>query len=109
VAAPASPLQQLHRPIPLPRASSSRPDLDDFGRYRFQVVAASIADAVLSIGGLIFDRAMAGWDVSVVVDGGSDRVIDERPIRILGGRVVTRLESFVGRRPARTCLASRPT
>ncbi|MFZ0715365.1 hypothetical protein [Mycobacterium sp.] len=100
MAAPASPLQQLERPIPLPRASSPRSDLDDFGRYRFQVVAADIADAVMSIGGLIFDRAMAGWDVSVVVDGGSDRLIDDRPIRILGGSVATRLESLV-RPPAR--------
>jgi hypothetical protein len=96
VAAPASPLQQLHRPIPLPRASSPRSDLDDFGRYRFQVVAANIVDAVMSIGGLIFDRAMAGWEVSVVVDGGTDRVIDDRPIRILGGRVAKRLEDRVG-------------
>ena len=96
MAAPASPLQQLHRHIPLPRASSPRSDLDYFGRYRFQVVAANIADAVMSIGGLIFDRAKAGWDVSVVVDGGSDRVIDDRPIRILGGRVAKRLESIVG-------------
>ena len=98
MAAPASPLQQLHRPIPLPRALSPRSDLDDFGRYRFQVIAASIADAVMSIGGLIFDRAMAGWDVRVVVDGGSDRDIDDRPIRILGGRVAKRLESRVGPR-----------
>jgi hypothetical protein len=96
VAAPASPLQQLHRPNPLPRASSPRADLDDFRRYQFQVVAANIADAVASIGGLIFDRAMAGWDVSVVVDGGTGRVIDDRPIRILGGRVVNRLQSRVG-------------
>jgi hypothetical protein len=95
VAAPASPLQHL-RPIPLPRASSPRSDLDDFGRYQFRVVAANITDAVMSIGGLIFDRAMAGWDVSVVVDGGSDRVIDDRPIRILGGRVAKRLEDGVG-------------
>ena len=96
MAAPASPLQQLHRPIPLSRASSSRSDLDDFGRYQFQVVAANITDAVMSIGGLIFDRAMAGWDVSVVIDGGPDRVIDDRPIRILGGRVARRLEDHVG-------------
>ena len=95
MAAPASSLQQLHRPIPLPRASSPRSDLDDFGRYRFQVVAANITDAVMSIGGLIFDRAMAGWDVSVVVDGGTDRVIDDRPIRILGGRLARRLENHV--------------
>jgi hypothetical protein len=96
VAAPASPLQQLRRPIPLPPASSPRSDSDDFGRYQFQVVAANIVDAVMSIGGLIFDRAMAGWDVSVVVDGGTDRVIDDRPIRILGGRVAKRSEDRVG-------------
>ena len=89
--APASSLKQPHRPIQLPRASSPRAELEDFGRYQFQVVAANIADAVMSIGGLIFDRAMAGWDVSVVVDGDTDRGIDERPIRILGGRVAKRL------------------
>jgi hypothetical protein len=53
------------------------------------VFAADIADAVVSIGGLIFDRAMAGWDVSVVVAADSDRDIDDRPIRILGARVNT--------------------
>jgi hypothetical protein len=105
VAAPASPLHQLHRPIPLPRASSPRSDLDDFGRYQFQVVAANIVDAVMSIGGLIFDRAMAGWQVSVVVDGGTDRVIDDRPIRILGGRVAKRWEDRVGRLPRPHMLA----
>ncbi len=89
--APASPLKQAHRPTQLPRASSPREELEDFGRYQFQVVAANIADAVMSIGGLIFDRAMAGWDVSVIVDQDSDRGIDDRPIRILGGRVTRRL------------------
>ena len=69
--------------------------MDDFGRYQFQVVAANLVDAVMSIGGLMFDRAMAGWDVSVVVDG-TDRVIDDRPIRILGGRVAKRSEDRVG-------------
>ena len=63
--------------------------MEDFGRYQFQVVAANITDAVMSIGGLIFDHAMAGWDVSVVVEG--DTGIDDRPIRILGGRVTRRL------------------
>jgi hypothetical protein len=53
------------------------------------VVAANVADAVISIGGLIFDRAMSGWDVSVVVDGDKERNTDDRPIRILGGRVTT--------------------
>jgi hypothetical protein len=46
-----------------------------------------VADAVVSAVGLIFDRAMAGWDVSVVLDADSERDIDDRPIRILGARV----------------------
>ena len=69
---------------------------DELGKYQFQVVARNIADAVTSIGGLIFDRAMAGWDVSVVVDGEIDGAVDDRPIRILGGRVARRLEDRVG-------------
>lgn len=86
MAAPASPLKQLPRPARPGAATSSRPAAEDLDRYQFRVVAASVADAVTSIGGLIFDRAMAGWDVSVVVDGDS---VDDRPIRILGGTVTT--------------------
>jgi len=86
VAAPASTLKHLHRP---PRAASARPPAEDVGRYEFQVFAADVADAVMSIGGLIFDRAMAGWEVSVVLDAGNGRDIDDRPIRILGARVVS--------------------
>ena len=85
MAAPASPIKQLPRPV-----------REDLGRYQFQVVTGNVTDAVTAIGGLIFDRAMAGWDVSVVFDGGTDRVIDDRPIRILGGRVAKRLEDRVG-------------
>jgi hypothetical protein len=87
VAAPASPLTQLHRPARLPRTTSLWTTAEDFGRYRFQVVAVDVADAVVSAGGLIIDRAMAGWDVSVVLDADSERDIDDRPIRILGARV----------------------
>jgi hypothetical protein len=87
VAASASPLKQLRRPARLPRATSAHTLAEDLGRYQFRVVAADVADAVMSIGGLIFDRAMAGWDVSVVIDADSDRDIDDRPIRILGARV----------------------
>jgi hypothetical protein len=56
-------------------------------RYRLHVVATNVADAVTSIGGLIFDRAMAGWDVTIAVDGDTNGTIDDRPIRILGARV----------------------
>jgi hypothetical protein len=52
-------------------------------RYRLHVIAPSVADAVSAAGGLIFDRAMAGWDVTVTVDG----KVDDRPIRILGASV----------------------
>ena len=86
MAAPASALKQLPRPAQRGAAPSSRPPAEDLDRYQFRVVAAGVADVVTSIGGLIFDRAMAGWDVSVVVDGDS---IHDRPIRILGGTVTT--------------------
>jgi hypothetical protein len=85
VTAPASTLGHLHRPLP-----SSRRDMpDELGRYQFQVVATNIADAVRSIGGLIYDRAMAGWEVSVVVEG--DAGVDDRPLRVLGARATRRL------------------
>jgi hypothetical protein len=91
VAAPASTLKHRHRPLQLPGASSLREASDEFGTYQFQVVARNIADAVMSIGGLMFDRAMAGWDVSVVVDGEIDGAVDDRPVRILGARLVKRM------------------
>jgi hypothetical protein len=47
------------------------------------VVARSIAQAATSIGGLIFDHAVTGWDVTVALDRDSKGAIDDRPIRIL--------------------------
>jgi hypothetical protein len=91
VAAPASTLKQRHRPLPRPGASALREAPDEFGKYQFQVVARNIAEAVISIGGLIFDRAMAGWDVSVMVAGDIDGVVDDRPVRILGAHLAKRL------------------
>jgi hypothetical protein len=89
VAAPASPLMHEHNPARLPGAKPPRPAAEDSHRYRLHVVATNVADLVTSIGGLIFDRAMAGWDVTVAVDGDSQGAIDDRPIRILGARVAT--------------------
>lgn len=90
MAAPASPLTPLNSPAQLPRAKSRRPTAEDTDRYqdryRLHVVATNIADVVTSLGGLIFDRAMAGWDVTVEVERGIGREAD-RAIRILGGRV----------------------
>ena len=60
------------------RLSISRPDL----RYRLLVVASSAADVVNSAGGWLFDRAMAGCEVTAVL---TDRT-DERALQILGVR-----------------------
>lgn len=49
-------------------------------RYRLDVVAANAADAVKFAGGWMYDRAMAGWDVTALL---ADRT-DERPLHILG-------------------------
>jgi hypothetical protein len=86
VAAPASPLTELNSPASLPAAKSRRLTPQDIDRYRLHVVATSIADVVTSIGGLIFDRAMAGWDVTVAVAGDVEGEAD-RALRILGARV----------------------
>jgi hypothetical protein len=83
VAAPASVLKQLNSPA-LPRAASSPrqvpTDIERIERYQLHVFASKVADVVVSVGGLIFDRAMAGWDVIVVVDG-EGVGNDDRPIR----------------------------
>jgi len=52
-------------------------------RYRLDVVAASAADVVLSAGGWLYDRVMAGWEVTVLLP----HSCDTRALRILGVRV----------------------
>ncbi len=49
-------------------------------RYRLDVVAANSTDAVRFAGGWMYDRVMAGWDVTVLL---ADRT-NERPLHILG-------------------------
>lgn len=49
-------------------------------RYRLDVIAASVGDVVQSAGGWLFDRAMAGWDVTLHIVEQSD----SRPLQILG-------------------------
>jgi hypothetical protein len=56
-------------------------------RYRLDVVAANIVDVVMCAGGWLFDRAMAGWDVTVLVSDHPGLVADrqdDRPLQILG-------------------------
>jgi hypothetical protein len=59
-------------------------------RYRLDVVAPTVLDAVRFAGGWVYDRVMAGWDVTVLV--GSDE--DVRPLEILGADVLN-LESVL--------------
>ncbi len=49
-------------------------------RYRLDVVAASPADVVYSVGGWLYDRVRAGWEVNVLLRQQSDT----RPLQILG-------------------------
>ena len=59
-------------------------------RYRLDVVAPTVLDAVKFAGGWVCDRVMAGWDVTVLVgDHG-----DIRPLEILGAEVLD-LESVL--------------
>lgn len=60
---------------------------DDCLRYRLDVLAASAADAVQSAGGWLYDRMMAGWEVTVVLPAGLNPP-DTRPLRILGARAL---------------------
>src|SRR6516225_6432663 len=53
-------------------------------RYRLDVVAVSAADVVASAGGWLYDRVMAGWEVTVLLPHGCDT----RSLRILGVRVL---------------------
>ena len=53
-------------------------------RHEMTVVATSVADVVASAGGWLYDRRMAGWQVTVLVE---DRD-DQRALRILGADVL---------------------
>jgi hypothetical protein len=50
--------------------------------YRLDVVASSPADVVCSVGGWLYDRVRAGWDVNVLLP----LRCDTRPLQILGMR-----------------------
>ena len=52
-------------------------------RYRLDVVAPTVVDAVRFAGGWVYDRVMAGWDVTVLIGGDED----VRPLEILGAEV----------------------
>jgi hypothetical protein len=60
-------------------------------RYRLDVVAGSAVDVVHSAGGWLYDRVMAGWEVTVLLPGNDDT----RSLRILGVGVVDNESEFV--------------
>lgn len=72
----------ISSPINAPddRAASGRMVRGRGTKHRLMVLAGETSDAIASAGGLIFDRAAAGWDVDIhVPDDACDR-----PFRILG-------------------------
>ena len=73
-------------------------------RYRLDVVAADVVDVVRFAGGWLYDRAMAGWDVTVLI---ADRP-DDRPLQILGVQVLDLEDALasVGTRPRPQALAA---
>jgi hypothetical protein len=79
---------QLPKSVGRERAETrSSETLEEFPRYRIDVIAPNVAEAVTSLGGWVFDMAMAGWDVRILIAG--DTVdVNDRPLRILGARTV---------------------
>jgi hypothetical protein len=66
--------------------------------YRLDVFAASAADVVCSVGGWLYDRVRAGWEVNVVLP----QQCDARPLQILGMQA-SQLDSQI--RAAGVCAA----
>jgi hypothetical protein len=67
------------------------------GKYQLDVTARDVVDVVGSAGGWLFDRAMAGWDVSVVVTQECDLL----PLQILGVSAGRRVVDEDATAPAR--------
>ena len=72
-------------------------------RYRLDVIAVSALDVVQSAGGWLYDRAMAGWQVTVLLPDGSDA----RSLRILGVQALDLEDRLAAMGPARRARAWR--
>jgi hypothetical protein len=70
-------------------------------RPRLTALAPSVVEVVRYAGGWLFDRAMAGWDVTVITSDHSD----SRPLRILGASVRD-LETTLAVPVLGTCLST---
>lgn len=100
VVAQAVDLSRRKHAVPTTR---SRPRDDALLRYCLDVVASTVTDVVRSAGGWLYDRAMAGWEVNVLVAQQSDT----RPLQILGVNAVDLEGEFasMSRASAGRCLA----
>jgi hypothetical protein len=56
-------------------------------RYRLVVLATNVGDVVSSAGGWLADRALAGWDIDVLVAESGFDAADARALKILGATV----------------------
>ncbi|GAC68174.1 hypothetical protein [Gordonia soli] len=54
-------------------------------RYQLDIIGDNVSDLVVHVGGWIYDRVSAGWDVTVLLPGGED----VRPLHILGAGAET--------------------
>lgn len=82
------------------RVDATRASRDRLG-YRLDVIAVSALDVVQSAGGWLYDRAMAGWRVTVSLPDGRDA----RCLRILGVRALELEEQFASPGPASQSVA----
>ena len=75
-------------------------------RYRLDVIALSVLEVVTHAGGWLFDRVMAGWDVTVFIAEHAD----VRPLQILGTQILDLDYAFVSldqrRRPQALAVAT---
>jgi hypothetical protein len=70
--------------------------------YRLDVLCSDIADVVQSIGGWLFDQAMAGRQIGVIIGAGQD----PRPLQILGIGPHRLYDATVAMRPAAIAVAA---
>ena len=76
-----------------------RPRSED-DKFRLAVLAATVADVVTCVGGWLVDRAMLGWDVTVLI---AQPAQDLRPLEILGAQPLALEAVLNGRKRLPIC------
>lgn len=69
-------------------------------KFRLNVVAPTVADVVTCVGGWLVDRAMLGWDITVLIAQSQQ---DFRPLHILGAEAVALDSVLTGRTRLPVC------